>query len=392
MTICPPRRRPAGRPAPRHRRDRRRRATRAARRGRARRRQRHRRHRARPDRARRHVRDRRVRRHRHARHGRHAPAHVADRDARLRRRLDPHAVLRLVLPRARHELPAAGRPRRQPAVGARRDRRGRHDDGRLVARPAHPRARGGGARRARLLDRAVRARVRRHLRRTLGVVGRPGRPAVPPRPRLGLGLAAPADGVRRHRRPDASRSAPPSRWPASWALPVTTHAGVWGATNDDGIRLMHEGGFMQPDTVYVHAATLSDDSYQRIAATGGSVSPLDRERAELRAGLPAVVGAARARHPGVALGRHQRVVLERPLRGDALDPRGGPGVGAREGARGRRDDHPRAPARRARGRLGDPRRRRGARHGRPRRLARGRQAGRRRADQERPLPHACSRC
>lgn len=55
-------------------------------------------------------------------------------------------------------------------------------------------------------------------------------------------------------------------------LPVTTHAGVWGATNDDGIRLMHEHGFTRPDTVYVHAATLSADSYQRIAATGGSVS------------------------------------------------------------------------------------------------------------------------
>jgi 5-methylthioadenosine/S-adenosylhomocysteine deaminase len=41
---------------------------------------------------------------------------------------------------------------------------------------------------------------------------------------------------------------------------------------DDGIRLMHENGFMTPETVYVHAATLSDDSYQRIAATGGSVS------------------------------------------------------------------------------------------------------------------------
>src|SRR3954454_249121 len=25
-------------------------------------------------------------------------------------------------------------------------------------------------------------------------------------------------------------------------IPVTTHAGVWGATNDDGIRLMHENG------------------------------------------------------------------------------------------------------------------------------------------------------
>ncbi|MQA34671.1 amidohydrolase family protein [Modestobacter roseus] len=55
-------------------------------------------------------------------------------------------------------------------------------------------------------------------------------------------------------------------------LPVTTHAGVWGATNDDGIRLMHENGFMTPETVYVHAATLQTDSYHRIAATGGSIS------------------------------------------------------------------------------------------------------------------------
>ena len=54
--------------------------------------------------------------------------------------------------------------------------------------------------------------------------------------------------------------------------PVTTHAGVWGATNDDGIRLMHEGGFMTPSTIYVHAATLTRDSYHRIAATGGSAS------------------------------------------------------------------------------------------------------------------------
>ena len=53
---------------------------------------------------------------------------------------------------------------------------------------------------------------------------------------------------------------------------VTTHAGVWGATNDDGIRLMYENGAMQPGYVYVHAATLSDESYQMIAATGGSVS------------------------------------------------------------------------------------------------------------------------
>jgi 5-methylthioadenosine/S-adenosylhomocysteine deaminase len=53
---------------------------------------------------------------------------------------------------------------------------------------------------------------------------------------------------------------------------VTTHAGVWGATNDDSIRLMWEGGFMTPDVTYVHAATLAEDSYQRIAASGGTAS------------------------------------------------------------------------------------------------------------------------
>jgi 5-methylthioadenosine/S-adenosylhomocysteine deaminase len=55
-------------------------------------------------------------------------------------------------------------------------------------------------------------------------------------------------------------------------LPVSTHAGVWGATNDDGIRLMWEHGFMTPDVTYVHAATLTEDSYQRIAASGGTAS------------------------------------------------------------------------------------------------------------------------
>ncbi|HEY2273725.1 MAG TPA: amidohydrolase family protein [Jatrophihabitantaceae bacterium] len=53
---------------------------------------------------------------------------------------------------------------------------------------------------------------------------------------------------------------------------VTTHAGVWGATNDDSIRLMWEGGFMSPDITYVHSATLTEDSYQRIAASGGTAS------------------------------------------------------------------------------------------------------------------------
>ena len=51
--------------------------------------------------------DRRGRRHRHAGHGRHPPAHVADGDARVRRRLDPHPVLRLLLPAVGQDLPPA---------------------------------------------------------------------------------------------------------------------------------------------------------------------------------------------------------------------------------------------------------------------------------------------
>jgi cytosine/adenosine deaminase-related metal-dependent hydrolase len=35
---------------------------------------------------------------------------------------------------------------------------------------------------------------------------------------------------------------------------------------------MHENRFMNERSIYVHAATLTPDSYQRIAATGGSVS------------------------------------------------------------------------------------------------------------------------
>ncbi|HEX5497459.1 MAG TPA: amidohydrolase family protein [Mycobacteriales bacterium] len=83
-------------------------------------------------------------------------------------------------------------------------------------------------------------------------------------------------------------------------VPVTTHAGVWGATNDDGIRLMHEGGFMTPQTVYVHAATLGADSYQRIAATGGSVSVSTESEQSCGQGYPPT-WALRSHNIGVSL-------------------------------------------------------------------------------------------
>ena len=69
-------------------------------------------------------------------------------------------------------------------------------------------------------------------------------------------------------------------------VPVTTHAGVWGATGDDGIRLMYDHGFMTPETIYVHAASLSPDSYHRIAATGGSISVATESEQSAGQGYP----------------------------------------------------------------------------------------------------------
>jgi len=43
-------------------------------------------------------------------------------------------------------------------------------------------------------------------------------------------------------------------------------------TKDASIRLMHENRFMTPSTIYVHAASLRQDSYCRIAATVGYAS------------------------------------------------------------------------------------------------------------------------
>lgn len=81
---------------------------------------------------------------------------------------------------------------------------------------------------------------------------------------------------------------------------VTTHAGVWGATGDDGIRLMHEHGYMAPETVYVHGSSLSVDSYHRIAATGGSISVSTESESNAGQGYP-TTWAVRAHNIPVSL-------------------------------------------------------------------------------------------
>lgn len=67
---------------------------------------------------------------------------------------------------------------------------------------------------------------------------------------------------------------------------VTTHAGVWGATTDNGIDHMYQSGFMTPDITYVHAASLSPDSYHKIAATGGTVSVATESEQSAGQGYP----------------------------------------------------------------------------------------------------------
>ena len=69
-------------------------------------------------------------------------------------------------------------------------------------------------------------------------------------------------------------------------VPVTTHAGVYGITLDAGVRHMYENGFCTPQTVYVHSASLSPDSYHMIAATGGSVSVSTESECSAGQGYP----------------------------------------------------------------------------------------------------------
>lgn len=69
-------------------------------------------------------------------------------------------------------------------------------------------------------------------------------------------------------------------------LRVTTHTGVWGATSDASVNLAHEHGFMTPGNIYVHATTLEDDSYHKIAASGGSVSVATESEQSCGQGYP----------------------------------------------------------------------------------------------------------
>ena len=73
-------------------------------------------------------------------------------------------------------------------------------------------------------------------------------------------------------------------------LAVTTHAGVWGATNDDGIRLIHENGFVDTGE---HLRARGHAQHRLLPADRGDRRlglGVDGVRAERRPGLPARPG------------------------------------------------------------------------------------------------------
>jgi cytosine/adenosine deaminase-related metal-dependent hydrolase len=67
---------------------------------------------------------------------------------------------------------------------------------------------------------------------------------------------------------------------------VTTHTGVWGVTGDDSIRLIAEAGYLTDKLRHVHVTTLSEDSYLKIAASGGQGSVSTESECSAGQGYP----------------------------------------------------------------------------------------------------------
>ena len=337
-----------------------------------------------------------TRRHRDAGHDRHPPAHVADGDARLRRRLDAHPVLRLVLPRARQALP----PARTSTPGNLLAAIEALDAGVTTTVDwSH------GLQTTEHADAAVDALQSVPGRFVLaygniqagavGVVRRRRSSATSsPADRRGRRHARLPDGLRRHRRPGVPRAGARSRWPASSASrsPPTPASGARPTTTASGS--MHDARLhRRPRRSTCTPRRSSADSYHRIAATGGSVSVSTESEQSAGQGYPPT-WALRAHGIPVSLSMDTSVWWSGDLFSAMRTTLGADRVPrAPRGARQGRDRHPLPPARRAGRRVGHPRRRPGARAARRDlgSLEVG-QEGRRRADQERPLAGRRSRC
>ncbi|GAB2981052.1 amidohydrolase family protein [Streptomyces pseudoechinosporeus] len=81
-------------------------------------------------------------------------------------------------------------------------------------------------------------------------------------------------------------------------LPVSSHAGVFGALGDDQIRFLEDSGALSPSYTLVHAAALSDDAYRRIADGGAHLSISSESELNAGQGYPPT---AKARRYGIPI-------------------------------------------------------------------------------------------
>lgn len=82
------------------------------------------------------------------------------------------------------------------------------------------------------------------------------------------------------------------RWAREQGLPVTTHAGLYGAIEDEFITQLQQNDLLLPSTTYVHAGTLRPESYDLIAASGGAVSIAPESEFNFGQGYPPTADVA----------------------------------------------------------------------------------------------------
>ncbi|QNP74250.1 amidohydrolase family protein [Streptomyces roseirectus] len=89
-------------------------------------------------------------------------------------------------------------------------------------------------------------------------------------------------------------------------LAVTSHAGVFGFSGDEQIRFLYEFGALSPSVTLVHAGSLSDGSYRRIAGKGAFLSIASESELSAGQGYPPT---AKARAFGIPLSLSMDTVI-----------------------------------------------------------------------------------
>jgi 5-methylthioadenosine/S-adenosylhomocysteine deaminase len=89
-------------------------------------------------------------------------------------------------------------------------------------------------------------------------------------------------------------------------LPISSHIGAFGTAGDELLNFLGDHGALSPSYTLVHANTLSDDSYRRIAETGAQLSISAESELNAGTGYPPT---ARARQHGISISLSQDTMV-----------------------------------------------------------------------------------